>query len=678
MVPQGITDALDCRVLALIMLRRLYAALMTALVPLLVLYFWLRGRKDPGYRQHLGERLAFTATKAEYQGGLLIHSVSVGETLAAKGLIAQLLAEYPMLPITVTCMTPTARRLIEARFGDRVNCVYFPLDYPGAVKRFIERLAPQAVWLMETELWPRFLDELKRRRIPVALLNARLSQPSAAGYRRLQALLRPVWQQLALVSAQTQASARRFRALGAPAVTVDGNLKFDVTVTDEQRCQARTFFTAVADKPVWLCASTHPGEHEIILDAYAKIKRAYDVQLVIAPRHPEQFERVAELLNAAGVDFTRRSEITEMPNDDSVLIADSMGEMLVWSCAADISFVGGSLIERGGHNPLELIAGGSAVLSGRSVYNFAEIYQQLNRAKGVRWVDDCDTLVDQVAELLSDSNTRQQQIAAAQKVLLQHKGATQRVRERALQATFTGNFMVKTQTNGKEFIKFDSAVLPECEAKHFSPKYWQQQKAIAGNSTGRATVWFIQQGDHGMLLRHYYRGGLVGKVNKDRFWREPEQQSRAIHEFDLLGKLVELGLPVPKPIAARMIKTGLFSYRADILVEVIPGAIDVFRLLRDKPLTAEQWQTLGAAVKQMHNHNVYHSDLNCHNLMLDDQDKAWIVDFDKCGFKEPDQWKQDNLARLKRSLVKEKGKNESFFWKENRDWPEFLTGYEKS
>lgn len=238
--------------------------------------------------------------------------------------------------------------------------------------------------------------------------------------------------------------------------------------------------------------------------------------------------------------------------------------------------------------------------------------------------------------------------------------------------------MVKTQTNGKEFIKFDSAVLPACDAKHFSPRYWQQQKAIAGNSTGRATVWFIQQGDHGMLLRHYYRGGLVGKVNKDRFWREPEHLSRAIHEFDLLSKLTEMGLPVPKPIAARMVKSGLFSYRADILVEVISGAVDVFRLLLEKSLSAKQWQTLGAVVRRLHDANVYHSDLNCHNLMLDDNDKAWIVDFDKCGFKEPGPWKQENLARLKRSLMKEKGKNQPFYWKLDRDWPEFLTGYETS
>jgi len=250
--------------------------------------------------------------------------------------------------------------------------------------------------------------------------------------------------------------------------------------------------------------------------------------------------------------------------------------------------------------------------------------------------------------------------------------------ERATDATLTGNFMVKTQTDGKEFIKFDSAVLPECEAKHFSPRYWQQQKAIAGNSTGRATVWFIQQGDHGMLLRHYYRGGLVGKVNKDRFWREPEQQSRAIKEFDLLTQLVEKGLPVPKPIAARMIKTGLFSYRADILVEVIPGAVDVFRLLRERQLPAKQWHALGAVVRRMHDENVYHSDLNCHNLMLDDHDSPWIVDFDKCGFKENGQWKQENLARLKRSLLKEKARNETFYWKQERDWPEFLTGYETS
>ena len=656
---------------------RLYSVLMTVLTPLLLLYFLARSRKDSGYREHLSERLGLISREKESQGGLLLHSVSVGETLAARPLITRLLQQQPNLAITISCMTPTARRLIEQHFGDAVRCVYFPLDNPYAVKQFIQRLAPTAVWLMETELWPRFMAELRHRDIAVAMLNARLSKRSAAGYRKVHSLLSVCWRQLAAVSAQTRATQLRMRALGANKVFVDGNLKFDIALTKAQQLKTEQFFAQVTGRPIVLCASTHPGEHEVAIDAYQQlIKQFSEIVFIIAPRHPEQFNSVSRLLDERQISFVRRSQIESFPAEQTFLLADSMGEMLMLSAGADMAFVGGSLIERGGHNPLEQIAADCAVLSGRSVYNFNEVYAALNRVKGIRWVDDCDTLRDQFLALLTDKQALQQQKHNASAVLQQHKGATLRMLERATDATLTGNFMVKTQTDGKEFIKFDSAVLPECEAKHFSPRYWQQQKAIAGNSTGRATVWFIQQGDHGMLLRHYYRGGLVGKVNKDRFWREPEQQSRAIKEFDLLTQLVEKGLPVPKPIAARMIKTGLFSYRADILVEVIPGAVDVFRLLRERQLPAKQWHALGAVVRRMHDENVYHSDLNCHNLMLDDHDSPWIVDFDKCGFKENGQWKQENLARLKRSLLKEKAKNETFYWKQERDWPEFLTGYE--
>lgn len=658
---------------------RLYAVLMLLLTPLMLLYFLLRSRKDRGYRLHLNERLGRINRDKTSQGGLLVHSVSVGETLAARPLISGLLQQQPNLPVTISCMTPTARRLIEQHFGDRVRCVYFPLDNRYAVKGFIKRLAPSAVWIMETELWPNFMAELRRRNIPVALLNARLSQRSAKGYRKVHALLSDCWQQLATVSAQTRATQRRMRVLGAAPAHVDGNLKFDIALTPSQRQLAEQFFAEVKGRPVLLCASTHPGEHEIAIAAYQQLRAQFsDMVFIIAPRHPEQFDEVAQLLEHRQLAFVRRSQVERFPQTESFLLADSMGEMLMLSAAADIAFIGGSLIERGGHNPLEQVAADCAVVSGRSVYNFNDVYRALNRVKGIRWVEDCDTLRDQFSALLNDKQALQQQKRNAAAVLQQHKGATSRMLERASNATLTGNSMVKTQTDGKEFIKFDSAVLPECEAKHFSPRYWQQQKAIAGNSTGRATVWFIQQGDHGMLLRHYYRGGLVGKVNKDRFWREPEQRSRAVHEFDLLNKLVAKGLPVPKPIAARMIKTGLFSYRADILVEVIPGAIDVFRLLKERQLSAKQWRSLGAVVRRLHDQNVYHSDLNCHNLMLDDQDKPWIVDFDKCDFKQEGPWKQENLARLKRSLIKEKGKNDTFYWKQERDWPEFLTGYESN
>ena len=222
-----------------------------------------------------------------------------------------------------------------------------------------------------------------------------------------------------------------------------------------------------------------------------------------------------------------------------------MGEMMLWGQLAPVSFIGGSLIERGGHNPLEVIAAGSNVMSGKHVFNFPQVYGELAKAGAVNWVGNLDDIVKTINKLQQPAVMKQQH-DAAKSVLKTHQGATQRVLARALEYTLTGSGMIKTEQSPRGLIRYDSNIIETIEDKHFTAQYWQQQKAIAGNSTGRATVWFIQQGDLGLLLRHYYRGGLVGKINKDRFLREPADKSRAIYEFDLLFKLREKGLPVLK------------------------------------------------------------------------------------------------------------------------------------
>lgn len=240
--------------------------------------------------------------------------------------------------------------------------------------------------------------------------------------------------------------------------------------------------------------------------------------------------------------------------------------------------------------------------------------------------------------------------------------------------------MIKTSNpNHCTEIWYDPAVLNDCTTEHFNANYWQNLNKVKGSATGRSTAFFVDAGEHGLLLRHYYRGGLVGKFNQDRFKREPVADSRAMAEFALLLKLRELNLPVPRPVAAQFIKAPIWGYRADILVEVIPGAQDVFKLLLQQPLTESQWQLLGKTIRQLHNAGVYHSDLNCHNIMLDDTGKCWIVDFDKCGFRDDGAWRESNLQRLLRSLNKEltkaKEANQVFQFDETRDWPQLIQGY---
>ncbi|MCA1767027.1 MAG: 3-deoxy-D-manno-octulosonic acid transferase, partial [Idiomarina sp.] len=557
-----------------------YGILLRLVTPAVFVWLWLRGKKDNRYRQNWSERLALGTVDKNLQGCLVIHSVSVGETLAAKRLIEQLLQQKPEQKVLITCMTPTARALIQQHFGYSVSCRYWPLDTPGAAKRFVRKVKPKAVWIMETELWPQMLSQLAKANTPVSLLNARLSARSAKGYRRFHWLMKSVWKQLALVSVQNRETFRRMRALGVPHsnLFVDGNLKYDIELSGNDIDKAVSWKQSCPGRRVWLASSSHPGEHEILLQAHKLVQQEQsDACLIIAPRHPEQFEKVARLIQQSGLKLARRSDSNVIPEDCDVFLADSMGEMMLWGQLASVSFVGGSIIERGGHNPLEVIAAGSNVMSGRHVFNFPQVYGELSKAGALRWVGNADDI--KKAVLMQPAAVMKAQHEAAKSVLQTHQGATLRILKRALECTLTGSGMIKTEQSPRGLFRYDSDIFETIEDKHFTAQYWQQQKAIAGNSTGRATVWFIQQGDLGLLLRHYYRGGLVGKINKDRFLREPADKSRAIHEFDLLLKLKELGLPVPRPVAARMEKTGVFSYKADILVEVIPGAVDVYRLL---------------------------------------------------------------------------------------------------
>jgi 3-deoxy-D-manno-octulosonic-acid transferase len=666
-----------------------YRALIALLTPLIFIYLWARGTRAPEYRQRWRERLAFQVVPIQARDGIVIHCVSVGETVAARGLIEAILQHYPQLPITLTAMTPTAAELARKLFGQRVHHAYLPIDSKAAMRRFIDKFAPRCLIILETELWPNLLAQTKQRGIKVIVVNARLSAKSFESYQRFSWLLGPIWSALDLVICQHADTERRFQELGVrrDRTVVRGNLKFDCQVPATTISSAQQW-RAEQQRPMIVAASTHQGEDGIILQSFAQVLRAVpDALLIIVPRHPERFREVTALAQQQFATMTRSSGLAVLPSHQ-VLIGDSMGELLFWYAAADVAVMGGSLITRGGHNPLEPIATKTPVISGRHVFNFQQLYDRLHEVKAVRFVDDAQQLAEQCLQLLQQPEQGQAMATLATEEFATEHGATARVLAdiKALFPAPTNRSartlkMIQTlhPKPGTE-IWYDDSLANAITDDYFEPSFWRQQDKIIGSATGRASAWFIQHQPQNMLLRHYYRGGLVGKVNRDRFSREALIKSRAMAEFSLLLQLRELDLPVPQPIAARYQRAPIWGYRADILVAVIANSQDLFKLLLQRSLTAAEWCLVGATIRQLHQAGVYHSDLNCHNLMLDQAGKVWIVDFDKCGFRAEGEWQQANLQRLLRSLVKEQGKAEQgqqpFHWQQTTDWPELMRGYQ--
>jgi 3-deoxy-D-manno-octulosonic-acid transferase len=415
--------------------RTLYTLLFHLGLPLIALRLFLRGRKAPAYRQRIGERFAF-GLPALQPGGIWVHAVSVGESIAAAPMIRALRARYPQLPITVTCMTPTGSERIQALFaGDAlIQHCYLPYDLPWAAARFLNRVQPKLAVIMETELWPNHIHQCAVRGIPVALANGRLSARSARGYGRFAKLTAPMLAELSLLAVQTEAEAERFRSLGArpECVTVTGSIKFDLTIDPELLQRAallRTEWQAV-DRPVWIAASTHAGEDEIILAAHQQLlARQPDALLILVPRHPERFNAVFELCGKAGLNTVRRSSAAPVNDTTQVLLGDTMGELLFLYALADTTFVGGSLVANGGHNLLEPAALGKPVLAGPHLFNFLEIAAQLREAGALRETADAPQLAAAVSELWSNPAEARQMRAAGLAVMQRNQGALARLLE---------------------------------------------------------------------------------------------------------------------------------------------------------------------------------------------------------------------------------------------------------
>lgn len=413
--------------------RTLYTALFYLGLPLVAIRLWLRSRKAPAYAKRIGERFSYGMPSLQ-PGGIWVHAVSVGESIAAAPMIRALLQRYPQLPITVTCMTPTGSERIQALFAGepRIQHCYLPYDLPCAAARFLDRAQPKLAVIMETELWPNHIHQCAKRGIPVALANGRLSERSARGYGRFSKLTAPMLAEMSLFAVQTEAEAQRFRDLGARPQTVEvtGSIKFDLTIDPQllQRAHELRGQWQALERPVWIAASTHEGEDEVVLDAHRRLLANYpNALLILVPRHPERFNSVFELCQREGFATVRRSTGANVEANTSVLLGDTMGELLFLYALADSAFVGGSLVPNGGHNLLEPAALAKPVLSGPHLFNFLDIAAQLREAGALAEVDDAEGLAVEVQRLFELPRDAQRMAEAGLAVMRRNQGALQRL-----------------------------------------------------------------------------------------------------------------------------------------------------------------------------------------------------------------------------------------------------------
>jgi 3-deoxy-D-manno-octulosonic-acid transferase len=413
--------------------RTLYSLLWWLALPLVLARLWWRGRHEPGYRSHLGERFGFYGRPLPERLTIMLHAVSVGETRAAEPLVEALLAGWPGCRILLTHMTPTGRatgRALFERHGERVVQSWLPYDTGFMVGRFLRHFAPAACILMETEVWPNLLAGCRAHGVPVALVNARLSERSLRRGQRFGRLMGDAARAITLAAAQTEADAARIRSLGAPDVRVTGSIKFDVVAPEAALATGAWLRAQCGQRPVLLCASTREGEEALILDAFQRMPSRPDrMLLAIVPRHPQRFDEVARMAEARGLRLQRRSGLADGVGDADVLLGDSMGEMFAYYAACDCAFIGGSLLPLGGQNLIEACAVGRPVLVGQHTFNFLLATEDAVAAGAALRVPDADELLRQGARLLDDAALRERMGAHALAFAGQHRGATVRTVE---------------------------------------------------------------------------------------------------------------------------------------------------------------------------------------------------------------------------------------------------------
>lgn len=401
-----------------------YRLLLWLAFPWVLARLWWRGRREPGYRQNIGERFGFYSERPG-RPVIWLHAVSMGETRAAEPLLHALRSRHPDCDLLITQMTATGREAAQQLFGGAAHVAWLAYDYPSAVRRFLRHFRPRLGILMETEIWFHLVGECQRSGVPLLLANARMSAKSARGYAAVAPLVRVALGGLSAVAAQTAEDAERLRSLGARAVEVTGNLKFDADPSAGSESLAAQFRRGFGSRAVLLAASTREGEEELLLDALEQ-NALGDAILVIVPRHPQRFDTVARLLAARGLKFIRRSANTPLDADCDIVLGDSMGEMAAYYRACDAAFVGGSLLAYGGQNLIEACAAGVPVLIGPYTYNFAQAAENAVAAGAALRVNGAEEAIRLARSILQDAGLRERMGKAGVAFCAAHRGATER------------------------------------------------------------------------------------------------------------------------------------------------------------------------------------------------------------------------------------------------------------
>ncbi len=410
-------------------MRLVYNMLLYIVAPFALLMHLWRGLRDPSYRERLGERFGLGAGLPGET--IWIHAVSVGEVQAAEPLVRQLLERHPRYTVLITTVTPTGAARVRQLFGTTIQLRYVPFDLPGSVRRFFDRVRPRLAMILETELWPNLYAECGRRDVPLVLASARISPRSVGRYRRMVPLFRQTLAHGIVIAAQSDVDAERFRSIGAaPERThVTGNIKFDFqTPAGVGERGARWRAENAPGRPVWVAGSTHEGEEDVILNAHRRVReRIPAALLILVPRHPQRFDVVREQLARRGEAFAIRSAGTTVPETTTVVLGDTMGELMMFYAAGDVAFVAGSLVPVGGHNLLEPASLGLPVLTGPHNFNSEAVAQLLLEAGAARVVKDAEKLADGVVSLLGDTDHRVRMGAAGRAVLDANRGALDRL-----------------------------------------------------------------------------------------------------------------------------------------------------------------------------------------------------------------------------------------------------------
>lgn len=407
-------------------MRLLYSLAWLFTLPFAFLHLLRRARRQPAYLRHWGERLGFVSIPPRQQPLIWLHAVSVGETRAAAPLVKALKSRHPDHALLLTHATPTGRETGQALFGDSVVQSYLPYDFPPLVWLFLRRTRPRMGVIMETEIWPNLYAMCTQRNIPLFLVNARMSEKSARGYARFRTLTAPALLSLTGIAAQTESDARRLHDLGAVNVEVSGNIKFDVTPPPSTAEGSRTLHDLFRNRFVFLAASTREGEEAVIIDAVTGLDIP-GLLLVLVPRHPQRFDSVAKLLDERKLAYARRSATQPLASDGQIFLGDSMGELAAYYAAADLAYVGGSLLPLGGQNLIEAAAAGCPALIGPHTWNFAEAAEQAVACGAARRVADAGELAEAVTTLFHDPSTRERMRDSGLRFAALNRGATERV-----------------------------------------------------------------------------------------------------------------------------------------------------------------------------------------------------------------------------------------------------------